>query len=75
VPHWNVASITGDRAFFNGDWLSRAAAAKAGIYDSDAVEAMYPLAKTLPNGEPLDGSKHNCILTFPAGQLPPVNAF
>ena len=24
---------------------------------------------------PLDGSKHNYTLTFPAGQLPPVNAF
>jgi len=27
------------------------------------------------NGEPLDGSKHNYTLTFPAGELPPVNAF
>ena len=26
-------------------------------------------------GETLDGSKHNYTLTFPAGQLPPVNAF
>ncbi len=30
---------------------------------------------TLPNGEPLDGSKHNYTITFPSGQLPPVNAF
>ena len=36
---------------------------------------MYPIAKTLADGEPLDGSKHNYTLTFPAGQLPPVNAF
>ena len=27
------------------------------------------------NGRPLDGSKHNYTLTFPAGQLPPVNSF
>ena len=27
------------------------------------------------NGEELDGSKHNYTLTFPAGLLPPVNAF
>jgi hypothetical protein len=75
INGWNVASITGDRAFFNGDWLKRAAAAKAGIYGNDAVEAMYPLTTALPNGEPLDGSKHNYTLTFPAGQYPPVNAF
>jgi len=75
INGWNVASITGDRAFFNGDWLKRAAAAKAGIYGNDAVEAMYPLTTALPDGEPLDGSKHNYTLTFPAGQYPPVNAF
>ena len=27
------------------------------------------------DGDTLDGSKHNYTLTFPAGQLPPVNAF
>ena len=53
----------------------RAAAAKAGIYGNDAVEAMYPMTKTLADGTPLDGSQHNYTLTFPAGQLPPVNAF
>jgi hypothetical protein len=75
INGWNIASITGDRAFFNGNWLARAAAAKAGIYGNDAVEAMYPLTTALPNGEPLDGSKHNYTLTFTAGQFPPVNAF
>ena len=59
----------------NGNWLKRAAGAKGGIYGNDAVEATYPLTKTLADGEPLDGSKHNYTLTFPAGQLPPVNAF
>ena len=75
INGWNVASITGDRAFFNGDWLKRAVAAQAGIYGNDAVEAMYPMTRTLANGEVLDGSQHNYTLTFPAGQLPPVNAF
>ena len=75
INGWNIASITGDRAFFNGDWLKRAEAAKAGIYGNDAVEAMYPLTTTLANGEPLDGSKNKYTLTFPAGEFPPVNAF
>jgi len=75
VNGWKVSALAGDRAFFNGDWLRRAAAAKAGIYGNDAVEATYPLTKTLANGEELDGSKHDYTLTFPKGQLPPVNAF
>jgi hypothetical protein len=75
INGWNVGSVFGDRDFYKGDWLLRAAAAKAGIYGNDAAEAMYPMTKWLADGEPLDGSKHNYTLTFPAGQLPPVNAF
>src|SRR5437764_15177601 len=75
VNGWKVGSLFGDSAFYNGDWLKRAAAAKAGIYGNDAAEAMYPMTKTLANGEPLDGSNHNYTLTFAAGQFPPVNAF
>src|SRR5277367_5941814 len=36
---------------------------------------MYPLTKTLANGEELDGSKHNYTLTFAKDEFPPVNAF
>jgi hypothetical protein len=75
VNGWRVTNPDGDRAFFNGDWLKRALAAQAGIYGNDSAEATYPLTKTLPDGEPLDGSKANYTLTFPAGQYPPVNAF
>src|SRR5271156_544572 len=75
INGWKGGSFCGARAFFNGDWLKRAAAAKGGIYGNDAIEAMYPLTKTLADGEMLDGSKHNYTLTFPAGQFPPVNAF
>jgi len=75
INGWKVGSLFGDRAFYNGDWLKRAAAAKGGIYGNDAVEAMYPLTKTLPNGEALDGSKHKYTLTFAKDQFPPVNAF
>jgi hypothetical protein len=75
INGWNVASFFGDRAFYNGDWLKRAAAAKGGIFGNSAVEAMYPLTRVTATGETMDGSKHNYTLTFAKGALPPVNAF
>src|SRR5277367_463518 len=75
INGWNVASFFGDRAFYNGDWLKRAAAAKGGIFGNSAIEAMYPLTRVLPSGDTLDGSKHNYTLTFAKGSSPPVNAF
>jgi hypothetical protein len=75
VNGWKIGSPFGDRAFYKGDWLLRAAAAKGGIYGNDAIEATYPMTRTDAKGETLDGSKHNYTITFPAGQLPPVNAF
>ncbi|MGZ3478859.1 MAG: DUF1254 domain-containing protein, partial [Myxococcaceae bacterium] len=75
INGWSVGSAFGDRAFFKGNWLLRAAAAHAGIYGNDAVEAMYPLAKFELSGEPLDTGKYSYTLTFPRGQLPPVKAF
>ncbi len=75
INGWHVGSAFGDRAFYNGDWLLRAAAAKAGIYGNDAAEAMYPMTRTLPDGTLLDGSKHKYALTFAKDALPPVNSF
>jgi hypothetical protein len=75
INGWRVASLPGDSAFYNGDWMRRAIAAKAGIYGNDAVEAMYPLTRTDQDGQTLDGSKNNYTLTFAPGQQPPVNSF
>ncbi len=75
INGWKVGSLFGDSAFYKGDWLKRAAAAKGGIYGNNADEAMYPMARVDGTAQVLDGSKHNYTLTFPAGQLPPVNAF
>jgi hypothetical protein len=75
INGWGVGSFFGDSAFYKGDWLKRAGAAKGGIYGNDAAEATYPFTRTDATGEELDGSKHNYTITFPAGQLPPVNAF
>jgi hypothetical protein len=75
VNGWNIGSFFGDRAFFKGNWLMRAAAAKGGLYGNDAVEATYPFTRVDSTDETLDGSKHNYTITFRAGQYPPVNAF
>ena len=75
VNGWRITSAFGDRTFYNGNWLKRATAAKAGIYGNDAEEATYPMTRKDGDGEPLDGSKHNYTLTFANGQYPPVNAF
>jgi hypothetical protein len=61
---WRVGSAFGNRAFYDGDWLLRAAAALAGIYGNDAVEAMYPLAVKDFEGRKLDGSSYSYTLTF-----------
>jgi hypothetical protein len=75
INGWNVAAIFGDRAFYNGDWLRRAAAAKFGIYGNSAEEALYPIAAKEITGVEFDGSKHSYTLTFAKGQYPPVKAF
>ena len=75
INGWRVSSSFGNRAFFGGDWLLRAAAARAGIYGLDAEEAMYPMTRNAADGSPLDGSKHKYTITFAKDQLPPVNAF
>jgi hypothetical protein len=75
INGWKVGAYFGDRDFFKGNWLLRAAGAKAGIYGNDAIEATYPMTKTLANGEALDGSKKTYTLTFAKDRMPPVNSF
>jgi hypothetical protein len=75
INGWRVSALLGDAAFFNGDWLRRAAGAQAGIYGNSAVEATYPITRTDAEGQTLDGSKNDYTLTFAPGETPPVNAF
>ena len=65
---WLIGSAFGDRNFYHGNWLLRAAAAKAGIYGNDAVEATYPLLHNDDKGDKVDCSKQNYTITFPTGQ-------
>lgn len=72
---WRVTPIPGSPEAYNGDWMLRAVAAKAGIYGNSTEEATYPFTRTDATGATLDGSKGRYTLTFGPGQLPPVNAF
>lgn len=75
VNGWQIGSAAGSREFYQNNWVLRAAAAKLGIYGNSEAEAVYPFTRHDANGIVLDGSKHVYQMTFPAGQLPPVNAF
>jgi hypothetical protein len=75
VNNWRVSGLPGDSTHYNGDWLKRAAAAKAGIYGNSPEEATYPLTRLDAEGKTLDGSKHDYTITFAAAEFPPVNAF
>lgn len=56
-------------------FLIRATAAYIGVFGNSAAEAIYPSYMSDSNGQPFDASKNSYKLVFPAGQLPPVNAF
>jgi hypothetical protein len=56
INGWRVSGLPGDSAHYNGDWLKRAAAAKAGIYGNSPEEATYPFARVDSDGQALDGS-------------------
>ncbi|MEW4454814.1 DUF1254 domain-containing protein [Bremerella sp. JC817] len=75
INGWRVMNVQADRESYQGDWLLRAAIAMAGIYANDSIEATYPLARVDSEGNPLDGKENRYTITFPAEQLPPVNAF
>ncbi len=75
INGWRLGSLPGDSEHYNGNWLMRATAAKAGIYGNDAAEAMYPLTRNDAKGQLLDGSKYNYTLTFKKGMYPPVHSF
>ena len=75
VNGWRIGSAFGDRSFYRGDDQLRAAAALAGIYGNDAIEALYPMAVSDSDGRKLDGSKYRYTITIPKDQFPPVNAF
>jgi hypothetical protein len=67
--------VPGSAEGYAGNWLLRAAVAKAGIYANTTEEAVYPFTRSDSDGQKLDGSQHDYTLTFAKDGLPPVNAF
>lgn len=68
------AEIFGSRELLGHDDLSRAAGAYLGILGNAAEEYLGVGYHADANGTPFDGSTAYTI-TFPAGELPPVDAF
>lgn len=66
--------LFGTRKEIGGNWMYRMAAVILGIYGNSAVEAFYPMLQADSDGNPLTGA-NTYTVTFPKGQLPPVNAF
>ena len=66
--------LFGTRGQLGANYLYRMAGAVIGIYANSKEEAMYPVLSTDADGKPLSG-ENKYTLTFPAGGLPPINAF
>ena len=65
----------GSRKVMAGRYLANAAGAMVGLYGNDKEEASNFAAFVDENGDELDASKHDYVLTFDADGFPPVNAF
>jgi hypothetical protein len=63
-----------DTGRFGTDFAYRAVIAKYGLGANLNSEALYPNTTLDRQGRPLSG-KHDYVVTFPAGELPPVRAF
>ncbi|WFB37934.1 DUF1254 domain-containing protein [Kiritimatiellota bacterium B12222] len=66
--------LFGTRAYLNGNYLYRMAAAVLGIYGNSKQEAIYPVFRVDAQGNALTGTNRYTI-RFAEGELPPVHAF
>lgn len=72
VNGWAIVEVFGDRSWYGGDHLLRAAGAMAGWGGNDLSEASYPTAREDSDGEPLRGDhRYRLELT----SEPPADAF
>ncbi|MFV2040299.1 MAG: DUF1254 domain-containing protein, partial [Acidimicrobiales bacterium] len=72
INGWRVMDLGGNREFYAGDYMQRAAIAMVGWGANDRIEADYPMARVDGDGNPFEGKlKYRLTLETP----PPVNAF
>ncbi len=72
VNGWTMTEVFGDRGWYRGDYLLRAAGAMIGWGGNDVSEALYPLAREDATGQPLHGDhRYRIRMTSP----PPAKAF
>ena len=67
-------AMFGTREYLKNNFLSRAAAAKVGLFGNSREEALYPFYRTDAEGQELSGADAY-TLHFDADTLPPVGAF
>jgi hypothetical protein len=68
------AALAGDTGRFGADYASWAVVAHVGLGANTPQQALYPNTDTDVRGRVLDG-RHDYVVTFPRGGLPPVRAF
>ncbi|HZY85181.1 MAG TPA: DUF1254 domain-containing protein, partial [Gemmataceae bacterium] len=59
---------------YGTDYLQRATVAYFGLGANRTKDAVYPTSELAPDGKPYDGA-NKYEMTFPKGQMPPVNGF
>lgn len=72
VNGWMLTEVFGDRGWYAGDHLLRAAGAMMGWGGNDASEALYPMARVDADGQRLHGD-HRYRITMTSS--PPARAF
>lgn len=72
---WSMMDPFGNREFFKGDRLLRAAAVMVGIYGNDKAEAFYPVAYVDDKGETLNAKTNKYQIKFTKDQIPPAKYF
>jgi len=71
----SAVGLLGSREDLRNDYLARATGAQIGILGNSKEEAFYTGYQQDAEGQPVDASKHNYVLRFAPGQLPPARAF